>query len=130
MVSDIFLRSRLWGRGGNRDREGTGGILIVVGILAAILSPLIATLIQLAISRRREFLADSSGALLTRYPEGLASALEKIGGYPAPLKRASNSTAHLYISNPFGPAGFRGISKLFMTHPPVEERIAILRENA
>lgn len=128
MLSDFFLRSRFWGRGGDRDREGAGGLLVIVGVVAALLSPLVATLIQLAISRRREFLADSSGALLTRYPEGLASALEKISSYPAPLRRASNSTAHLYISNPFGPAGFRGVSKLFMTHPPVAERIAALRQ--
>jgi heat shock protein HtpX len=80
----------------------------------------------LAISRRREFLADASGALLTRYPEGLASALEKIGRYNRPMLRANNATAHLFISNPFGPKAARGLAKMFMTHPPVEERINAL----
>lgn len=129
LVSDFFLRSRMFGgfRGGN-DREGNaGGILIVVGIVLSILSPIIATIIQLAISRKREFLADASGALLTRYPEGLASALEKISKYSgAPMIHANNATAHLFISNPFG-GSKKAFSKLFMTHPPVEERIRALR---
>jgi heat shock protein HtpX len=92
-----------------------------------ILAPLAAQLMQLAVSRRREFLADASGALLTRYPEGLASALRKIGSYQAPMERASATTAHLFIANPFGahPAG-QFFAKLFSTHPPVEERVAIL----
>jgi heat shock protein HtpX len=86
-----------------------------------------ATLLQLAISRKREFLADASGALLTRYPEGLASALQKIGSYTAPMKRANNATAHLYISNPFGArARISSLAKLFMTHPPIEERVRAL----
>src|SRR5690606_16731313 len=92
--------------------------------ILAVLSPLIATLIQLAISRKREFLADASGALLTRYPEGLASALKKISASATPLKTASNATAHLFISNPFGSKG--KLAKLFMTHPPAEERISAL----
>lgn len=127
LISDFFLRSRFIGVGG-RDRDDRAqGILMLVGIVLAILSPLIAVLIQLAISRKREFLADASGALLTRYPEGLASALEKISSYSGkPMARANNATAHLFISNPFGIAS-RGISKLFMTHPPIEERIKILR---
>ena len=100
---------------------------MVIGFIFIILSPIIAQLIQLAISRKREFLADASGALLTRYPEGLASALEKIEAYGMPLTHANNATAHLYISNPFGAGASKGVAKLFMTHPPTEERIAILR---
>lgn len=130
ILSDIFLRSRFFfgGRGG-RDRGSgqVGALLMIAGVVLAILSPIIATLIQLAISRKREFLADSSGALLTRYPEGLASALEKIGRYNQPLARANNATAHLYISNPFGARALHGLSRLFLTHPPIEERIKILR---
>jgi len=112
--------------GGNRDNDNKNGIFLVVGIVAAILAPIAATLIQLAISRRREFLADASGALLTRYPEGLASALEKISRTSRPMKRASNATAHLFIANPFGPKAGQGLAKLFMTHPPVAERVAAL----
>lgn len=126
LVSDFFSRSMLWG-GGSRsnDREGGGQVAMILGIVAIILAPIVATLIQLAISRKREFLADASGALLTRYPEGLASALQKIGAYNRPMQHASTATAHLFISNPFGPkAGF--LSKLFATHPPVEERIKAL----
>lgn len=131
MLSNIFLRSSsvFGGRRGN-DREGGGNaIFLVIGLIAAILAPIAATLIQLSVSRKREYLADASGALLTRYPEGLASALEKIGRYSGEMKRASNATAHLYISNPFGAnkkvQGF--IARLFMTHPPIEDRIRILR---
>ena len=98
--------------------------MIIIAILAAILAPIAATLIQLAISRKREFLADASGALLTRYPDGLANALRKISEHGAPLRRASNATAHLFIANPF--SGQSGLSKLFMTHPPVEDRIKAL----
>jgi heat shock protein HtpX len=125
IASDWFMRAQLFG-GRRDDREG-GGLLMIVGIVLAILSPIIAQLIQLAISRRREFLADASGALLTRYPEGLASALEKIGSYKAPMITANNATAHMYISNPFGGGALKGMAKLFMTHPPVEERIRALR---
>ena len=92
-----------------------------------ILAPIFATLLQLAVSRKREFLADASGALLTRYPEGLASALRKIGAYSQPMRTASNATAHLYISNPFGPGASKNfIMRLFATHPPIEERIEAL----
>ena len=94
----------------------------------SILAPISAVLIQLAISRKREFLADASGALLTRYPDGLASALEKISKYSRPMIRANDATAHLFIANPFGGKAFKGFHKLFMTHPPVEERIKVLRE--
>jgi heat shock protein HtpX len=125
IIADIFLRTS-W----NRDREGAGragGILVIIGIVFVVLSPIIAKLIQLAISRKREFLADASGALLTRYPEGLASALTKIGSYGQPMSRAHTATAHLFISNPFGASGTKGLTRLFMTHPPVADRVAALR---
>lgn len=127
LISDFFVRMSLHG-GGDRDSKA-GGAIMLVGFIIAILAPVAAMIIRLAISRKREFLADASGALLTRYPEGLASALEKISAYGAPLKHAHNATAHLFISNPFGgdkaKAGF--LTKLFMTHPPAGERIAVLR---
>lgn len=126
ILADMFTRS-LW-FGGNRDSEDrNGGLIVLLGVFLSILSPLIATIIQLAISRQREFMADASGALLTRYPEGLASALQKISSYDQPLIHANNATAHLYISNPFGAGAGKGMVKLFMTHPPVEERIQALR---
>ncbi len=125
ILSDMFMRSMIFG--GNRDSDNKGNaIVMIVGIALAILSPIIATIIQLAISRKREYLADASGALLTRYPEGLASALEKIASYPVQMKRATNATAHMFISNPFGGAG-RKLGSLFATHPPAEDRIKILR---
>jgi heat shock protein HtpX len=130
ILSNFFMRSMFWG-GRRNDREGGGqiqAILMIVGVVLTILSPIIATLIQLSISRKREFLADASGALLTRYPEGLASALEKISQYGRPMARASDATAHLFIANPFGPKAFSGMHKLFMTHPPVEDRIKALRD--
>lgn len=126
ILSNIFLRTSFLGGRRDNDREGGGGILAVIGIVLMILSPLIATLIKLAISRRREYLADASGALLTRYPEGLAKALEKIAGYNLPMQTASAATAHLFISNPFGSGG-KSISNLFQTHPPIAQRIKILR---
>ncbi|OHA58468.1 MAG: zinc metalloprotease HtpX [Candidatus Vogelbacteria bacterium RIFOXYD1_FULL_44_32] len=125
ILSDFFLRFSFSG-GGDRDNKGNA-ILIVVGIALAILAPIVATLIQLAVSRKREFLADASGALLTRYPEGLAKALEKISASGVPVARASNATAHLYIANPFRGGRVSGLHKLFLTHPPVEERLAALR---
>ena len=127
MIAHIFVRGRFFSGKSNND-EGGGqikAILMLVGLVFLILSPFIAKLIQLAISRKREYLADASGALLTRYPEGLASALEKISKNPIPLKIANQATAHLYISNPLKN---KGLSKLFSTHPPVEERIKRLRE--
>jgi len=125
LLSDFFLRSQILG--GNRDRNNNGGaILLVIGLVLAILTPIAATLIRLAISRKREFLADATGALLTRYPEGLASALGKISSTPIPMRTANNATAHLFIANPFGAKSTSGFHKLFMTHPPVEERIKAL----
>jgi len=124
ILADIFLRVSFFG-GGNRENKNP--IVLIAGIVAIVLAPIAAQLIQLAISRKREFLADASGALLTRYPDGLASALSKIASYGAPMKKANHATAHLFISNPFGThqAG-RFVAKLFATHPPVEERIAAL----
>jgi heat shock protein HtpX len=117
------------GRRSGKDANQIGLILGIAGIVLAILSPIVATLIKLAISRKREFLADASGALLTRYPDGLANALTKIGKYSGRMARANNSSAHLYFSNPFGDresrAGF--VTRLFSTHPPIEERIKVLR---
>ena len=130
LVSDWMLRSFLWG--GRRRKGSSGGgqagiVLVVVALVLAILSPLIAQLIKLAISRRREFLADANGALLTRYPEGLASALETISSDREPLEVANKATAHLYILNPL--KGQKGaFNKLFSTHPPMEQRVALLRE--
>ncbi len=128
MLSNLFLRITFWG-GGRRDSRGSGGtIIMVLGLLAAILAPIAAGLIQLAVSRKREFLADASAALLTRYPEGLARALEKISADPAALRTANTSTAHLYISSPLRGKQSKGwFAKLFMTHPPTEERLNALR---
>lgn len=133
ILSDMFMRS-LWFGGFGRNRERGGGVILLVGILLSILAPIIASLIHLAISRRREFLADASGALLTRYPEGLANALQKISTYSRPMKTASNATAHLFLENPFGADHARRpgerktpwLVKIFSTHPPVEERVAAL----
>lgn len=128
IIADMFMRNLFWGRG-NDDEDSRGQIIfLILGIVFAILSPIIATLIQLAVSRKREFLADASGALLTRYPEGLASALEKIASDPRPLRKASNATAHLFITNPFKDKQKGAwFASLFNTHPPTEERIRILR---
>lgn len=127
IMADWFLRIGSLGRGGDDDRKGNNA-LALLAVVAAVLAPLAATLIQLAVSRKREYLADSSGALLTRYPEGLASALEKIASDETPLRTANASTAHLFLSNPFkGRQSMSWFSKLFMTHPPLEERIRILR---
>jgi heat shock protein HtpX len=129
LLSDFFLRSLFWRglSGGDRDNRA-GGVLLLVGIVLAILSPLIASLMQLAISRKREFLADASGALLTRYPDGLARALEKISRDTTPLRAANNATNHLWLSSPEkGKRGAHWFAKLFMTHPPMEERIKRLR---
>lgn len=131
LLSDWILRSFLWGGGRRRSRNKGGGnagaILIVVGLVLAVLSPLISQLIRLAISRKREFLADANGALLTRYPPGLASALRKLAADREPLEAANKATAHLYIVNPL--QDIKGqVNKLFSTHPPIEERIAALEK--
>ncbi len=143
LMSNWFLRFSFFGgrRNNNSDSGNLGMILFAVGILLAILSPLIATIIKLAVSRQREYLADASGALLTRYPEGLASALNKISQDQEPLTEANNATAHLYIVNPFhqdnpkmaavsnGKHGGRGwFAGLFNTHPPIADRVKRLRE--
>ncbi len=129
LVADWILRSFWWGADDRReDRRRKHPIFFILLIVALILTPLAATLIQLAISRRREFLADASAALLTRYPEGLALALEKIASDNHRLRTASSSTAHLFISDPFKKKGFSNrLLNLFSTHPPIEERIRILR---
>ncbi len=129
LLSDWILRSFLWGgriRRSSRDK-GAGAALIAIGLLLAVLAPLIASLIRLAISRKREFLADAGSAQLTRYPAGLASALRKIAADPEKLEAANKATAHLYIANPLLDHGGR-INKLFSTHPPIEERIAALEK--
>src|SRR3989344_4967309 len=124
IISDFFIRITFFSN--NRDRGN--GIFLVIGLIFAILSPIVAILIQLAVSRKREYLADASGALLTRYPEGLASALEKLEKDKSPPRFASNATAHLYIENPFENKKVKNFfTSLFNTHPPLEERIRILR---
>ncbi len=135
ILSDLVGRSMFFGGRRERDNNQANALIAIISIVLLLISPIIAQIIQLAISRQREYLADSSGALLTRYPEGLASALEKIS-HSSPLETASNATAHLFISNPFGspPArgGVRGggssFAGLLSTHPPLEERIKRLRQ--
>jgi heat shock protein HtpX len=129
ILADFFTRSMMWGGGRGNDRERSP-IFLIFAIVGIILAPIAAQLIRLAISRKREYLADVSGALLTRYPEGLASALEKISRYGRPMQHASTATAHLFISNPFGNERGMGsrIAGLFQTHPDPQDRIRILRE--
>lgn len=126
LLSDIALRMMFFG-GDRRNENNNNPIVLVIGIVLIILAPIIATLIQLAISRQREYLADASGAMATRDSEGLASALEKLKQYGRPLKRQNTASAHLFFTNPLKSGG---ISKLFSTHPPLDERIARLRSNA
>jgi len=125
LLSDLAIRSLFFNRGRRDDKGNLGMIMLFIGIIAAILAPLAASLLRLAISRKREFLADASGALLTRYPEGLARALEKISQDPISLKAASNATNHLFIASPLKG---KKVSKLWMTHPPIEERVKALRQ--
>lgn len=124
LLADWFRHFAFYGSRDRDNRNQAQAVLFIAAIILSILAPLAALLIQLAISRKREFLADASGALLTRYPEGLASALQKISGDTEPLEAANRATAHLYIANPFKG---KKVTKLFMTHPPIEERIAALR---
>jgi heat shock protein HtpX len=131
LVSDFFLRSTFWGFGRRRGGNSGGGaaaIFLVIALVLAVVAPIFAYLVQFAISRRREYLADASGAELTRDPVGLASALEKIAADPDPLRKANRATAHLYIANPV--RGPREKAGLFDTHPPIGERIRILRAMA
>lgn len=126
IVADMFSRALMFDGG----RENRNPVFLIIGIVGIILAPIAAQLMQMAISRRREYLADASGALLTRYPEGLASALEKISGAARPMKSASHATAHLFISDPFAggkPSLWQRVGGLFHTHPPAAERIARLR---
>ncbi|MDO8598677.1 MAG: M48 family metallopeptidase [bacterium] len=131
LLSDWLLRIRWYHGGGGRSRGGNQAtaVFLIVGIVLAIVAPIIAELIKLAVSRRREYLADASGALLTRFPDGLARALEKIAAANQPMLRANTATAHLFLSNPFGRKR-RFFSRLFDTHPPTEERIKALRAMA
>jgi heat shock protein HtpX len=134
LLGDWFLRAR-WFGGRRRDRdEGSAGtIFLVVGIIFALLSPIIAQLIQLAISRRREFLADAGSVSITRQPQGLISALQKISADHEPLEAANKATAHLYIANPFKDKAKSAVgwfSGLFNTHPPIEDRLAALKKMA
>lgn len=124
IIADIMLRMT-WFRSFDDDDGGGSAIFFALGIVAAILAPLIAAMIQMAVSRKREFLADATGALATRYPEGLASALEKIQQYGRPMRKQNSSTAHLFFANPLKA---KGLANMFSTHPPVDERIRRLRE--
>ncbi len=128
IMTDFFFKISFWGGRRNNRNNKAQTIMFFVALALAILAPLLAILIKMAISRKREFLADASGALLTRYPEGLARALEKISQDPNPMRVANNSTAHLFISSPFrGVQNKSWLTKLFLTHPPVEERLKVLR---
>lgn len=131
LLSSWFFRISLFG-GGRRSGSRGGGqaqfLLMIFSLALLIFAPIIAQLIKLAVSRKREFLADASGVLLTRYPDGLANALTKISANNQPMLKANNATAHLFLSNPYGKKSFKGLSKLFSTHPPIEERIAALKK--
>ncbi|MGB9779702.1 MAG: zinc metalloprotease HtpX [Caldanaerobacter sp.] len=124
LLRDVFLRSMWWGVGGRRrdKNDNLGFILLLIGLILSIIAPIVVLIIRSAISRQREFLADATGAYIVRDPYGLASALEKIGNYAKPMRTASNATAHMFISNPFGK-----VERLFATHPPIEERIRRLK---
>jgi len=122
LLADWF-RWSMWFGGGRDSDNGNSGLMLIIGIALSVLAPIAVTLIQLAVSRKREFLADASGALLTNNPRGLADALQKISGSSTQLKKANRATAHMYISNPFKG---KGVVKMFMTHPPVEERVRAL----
>lgn len=129
IIADIFLRMSFFGGGRNNDNKQGNAIVMILAVVGIVLAPIAAKLIQLAVSRRREYLADASGALLTRYPEGLASALQKIGSYASPMRSANTATAHLFIGNPFGAkaSGVSGwIERMFSTHPTIQSRVQAL----
>jgi heat shock protein HtpX len=129
IVADIFLRISLHGGARGGDNKQGNAIVMVLAVIGIVLAPVAAKLIQLAVSRRREYLADASGALLTRFPEGLASALEKIGSYASPMRSANTATAHLFINSPFGAKSSSAggwIERMFSTHPPIQDRIKVL----
>jgi heat shock protein HtpX len=122
-LADMFLRMA-WFGGGNRNNNGGNPIVLVFGIVAMIVAPLLASMVQLAVSRQREYLADATGALTTRHPDALASALLKLQAYGRPMRRQNSSMAHLWIADPLKPGA---VARLFATHPPIEERVARLR---
>lgn len=126
LLSDWFVRMNFWGGGNDRENRNGNAVFLVIGLVLMIVAPLIAELIKLAVSRQREYLADASASLLTRYPEGLARALEKIASDHQATKGATQATAHLYFSNPFLGSRAR-IANLFSTHPPIEDRITRLK---
>ncbi len=130
LLSDFMLRSMRFSGGGDRDRNGAPAIFMFIAIVLAILAPIAGVLMQLAVSRKREFLADASGALLTRYPDGLAKALEKLARDHTPMRQANHATAHLWLDDPYQGKEKKVsfITKIFMTHPPIEERIARLKD--
>jgi heat shock protein HtpX len=125
VVSDVLLRTNIFK---SRDRDNNNDVFAILSVAGAVIAPIAATLIQLAISRKREFLADASGALLTRYPDGLANALVKIANDETPMRHTSSATAHLWLAEPKRVKKVSGIAKMFMTHPPVEERVKALME--
>ena len=127
LIADILLRMVFFGGRGRNNNNGGGIILIVVGLAAAILAPLVAAAVQAAVSRQREYLADATGALTTRHPEALASALLKLQEYGRPVQKTNTSMSHLWISDPNKPGFF---AKMFATHPPIPDRVARLRNNA
>ncbi|PIR04905.1 MAG: zinc metalloprotease HtpX [Candidatus Liptonbacteria bacterium CG11_big_fil_rev_8_21_14_0_20_35_14] len=127
ILADMFMHSMWFGSFRDNDDNKAGVIFMVLAIVFSIIAPIVAMILQLAISRKREFLADATGALLTRYPEGLAGALEKISANSSPMRVVQNSTAHLWVADPFRGKKTPWFHKLFMTHPPVEERLKALR---
>ncbi len=128
LLSDMMTRSFFFGGRRSRDNNDSGGVILIVGIVLAILSPIFAQLIKLAVSRQREYLADACGCLLTRYPDGLIRALEKISAQDQPMSKANHATAHMFLANPFDPHVTKKFEQLFSTHPPIEERIARLKK--
>lgn len=123
LISDMFMRNMMWG--GHRREGGGGGPAIIIAVVLGMVTPMIASMLRMAVSRKREYLADATGALATRYPEGLASALEKIGKQGSATRRQNTATAHLFFANPLN-AG--SVSRLFSTHPPITDRVSKLRD--